>query len=334
MSSTKDKRLIFEKNRLYFLDEVRGRVELIRFDDVFQNLGRVPLHTLDEKTYIVWTMTGGFEKVAKKITESGEAKEVLTAAAISLMIRECWGRYRPRPLLCLGEMTDISLMLAEIVALFHDENILYCLSPKSSAAPIRKKNIARITADYESFPFPAGYFDVVFARDALSPATYEKLVLSLRPGGLLLALLPDGHGFPLSLPGTLSLSGDDGLALVYGRVTSDAQAAVRAGTKDGYIAGQRAIISCIVDEVRGSLPTLLASHDEAALDICIEKIALAEEVTTKIFDEMDQSDLKYRLSLLKEAVTDYRLERDASLRPARAALVWTRCTDVWREITS
>lgn len=200
-----------------------------------------------------------------------------------------------------------------MMPIFHDENLLYVVSPEAEEAT--EQNIVPIRAASGSLPLPEHFFDVaVLDAAAIASDRIAQIILSLRVGGLLLVFLPAGVEFPEAIPGAERLADEAGNVLLYVRLTREKAAMLRERTAAGQLARQKRLIAYILDEVGGALGSLLASSDEARLDAAIAQASLAEDTLLPIYEELLSEDVKYLANRFKESLIEFRLHWDETTR--------------------
>lgn len=313
--------MVLEGMQFFFGDARRGRVLLADAGDFAANRSRALLHYIDDDC--VWVMRDNLKNITEYILRDTASGTSLRAAMAVLAVRALWGKHRPRRILWTGTVGRAAIAVAKMMPIFHDENLLYAVSP-DLPEPL-EKNIVPIRAAHASLPLPEDYFDVaVVDAGGIAPDRLAQILLSLRAGGLLLLLLPTGTGLSAAMPGAEFLADDDGNTLVQVRGTRALAAMFREGTARGRIERQKRLIAYILDEIGDTLGAVLTDGNGGRLDAVIAQAALAEETILPVYEELAGDDLKYLANRFKEALIEFRLhggeERKAQVLESYLAL--------------
>ncbi len=303
--------IVLDDRRFYFDDACRGRVLLLDTGEVLANASRALLHYIDDD--YVWVMRDNLKNITEYIGRGADDNSSLRAAATVLAVREFWGKYRQRRLMRWGPLDRSAIALAKMLPIFHDENLFFIVVPDMpEAAP---EAIIPVRTSYRTFPLPERDFDL-FILDvaAAGQDRLPQILLSLRPGGLLLAFLPAGSDFSRVLPNTTCLTDNAGNRLVSVRLTPELARLLREETAVGQLARQKRLIAYMLDEIGGSLGPLLASGENGPLDAAIAQASLAEDTILSVYEELLSDDIPWLANRFKESLIDYRLRRTDRLR--------------------
>ena len=304
--------MILEELRFSFVD-AEGKCTLLADAGNFSaNQSRALFHYIDED-YIVWEMRDNLKNIMEYIERGAESEASIRAALAVMAVRAFWGKYRSRRVLWMGAQNRATIGIAKMLPIVHEENRLYAVS--SDFPDVMEDNVVPICASCESFPLPEHFFDVAVVDGAeVSAERMTQILLSLRVGGLLLFVLPAGAEFLGTIPGAASLSDDAGNTLLYARLTRETKALLAEETLAGQLALQKRLVSYILDEVGGSLGTLLATGDAEQLDAAIAQVSLAEDTFLPIYEELLSEDVKYLANRFKESLIEFRLHQGKERR--------------------
>ena len=296
----------------FFFEDARGKhILLADAGDYAANESKALLHYIDDD--YVWVMRDNLKNITEYIENAATKGGALRAALAVLVVRELFGKYRPRRILWMGTFHRAAIGVSKMLPLFHDDNLIYAVAP--DLPDDIEKNIVPIRTVCSSLPLPEDYFDVVIVDTVdVTPDRMAQLLLSLRIGGLFIQVLPAGKVIPCTIPNADSFSDDEGNTLLRARMSRELTAVFREGTMKGRLNRQKRLVSYILDELGDSLGSILASDDDLRLEAAITQAALAEENILPIYEELVSGDIKYLANRFKESLIEFRLHRSEKTR--------------------
>ena len=303
--------MILDGLRFSFEDAQGNLILLANAGDYAANESKALLHYIDDD--YVWVMRDNLKNITEYIEREGANGGALHAALAVLSVREFWGKSRPRRILWMGAFHRATIGVAKMLPVFHDENMIYVVSP--DLPDDIEKNVVPIRAACESLPLPEDYFDVVVVDTVdVTPDRMAQLLLSLRVGGVFIQFLPTGKESSCTIPNADSFYDDEGNTLLRVRMSREMTSVFREGTMKGRLDRQKRLVSYILDELGDALGSIMVSDDDMRLDAAVTQATLAEENILPIYEELVSEDIKYFANRFKESLIEFRLHRSEKTR--------------------
>ena len=198
--------MILDGFRFFFEDAQGNHILLADAGDYAANESNALLHYIDDD--YVWVMRDNLKNITEYIENAATKGGALRAALAVLVVRELFGKYRPRRILWMGTFHRAAIGIAKMLPVFHNDNQIYAVA--SDLPDDIEKNIVPIRTVCSSLPLPEDYFDVVIVDTVdVTSDRMAQLLLSLRVGGLFIQVLPAGKVIPCTIPNADSFSDDE-----------------------------------------------------------------------------------------------------------------------------
>ncbi len=307
---------IERQNSKFILKYNDGRTEFL-FDlfDCVSNCSRIPMHRIDSQGNIIFSTYEFLKKVLDDLQaaniESGNG--LFNSVAYLIIYRELIKKYRSFRVLHLGVKSPLIEHLSKLLQMLHPRATLYCLT--DNRIEIKASDLVLINAEYNTYPFPRNYFDVILT-DCIHPDIIKRifpdLLMSIVVNGLFIAL-PSKHGSIEWLDEIAHSIGETNEnRLIYMHIPEEKVDVLRI-LKMGSVEIKKALILQQIygleqDILQLSKSKAIAGNDQ--LDYLIFTVSQVENEICLIYDELVSLDIKYRISLLKEALIRLRLEKD------------------------
>ena len=300
-----------ENLRIFFEDGQRGPILLADLGDFKSNASRALWHYIDENRSVVWVMRDNLQNVIHYIEGEDIPGSSLQALAAVLMIREFFQKYRQRRILQMfsGKRENrVMISMSKLLPIFHDENLLYAVSPEIEA-PF-PDHVIPIRAECGNLPLPTGFYDVIFCEGG---QRMDEIYLALRPGGLCLMALSPKEKLSSGIPGMEVFSDREGNRLLSLRWTEEFYNILKEKSFQGEILRRKKLLSYLYSEIGANMESLFFSKEDSLMDAMIARVSLAEDTILPIYEEMRSDDIKYLMNRLKESLIEFRLHKEEEM---------------------
>jgi len=298
-----------EDLKFYFADAKRGKLLLADTGDFINNVSCALFHYLDKNHNTVYQMRDNLKNLTEYVQrDASNNMKHIGAALLILALKEFFGKTCLRRILYVGDqhrLTRVVESISKMMPIFHEENKIYILSNQSCET--RFDNCEYISSSYKEYPFPSKFFDLVVVSDEAVLSRMPDIMLSIKRGGLFLAVVPLGVKAKYNISAFDSLNDDVGNRLLLKRVTNECHNLFFNATDKGKIEQQKKLISYIYDEVGGALVEIQNDNNKEQLDAVIEQAKLAENIILNIYEYLFNDDIKYLANRFKESLIEYRL---------------------------
>lgn len=241
-------------------------------------------------------------------------------------------------LLQIGDWSNFSSHVANLFTLFGNKNHLYCLTNNNYSANI--PNVSFIPIKLGDDLLPRSRFSMVFV-DIASPISLTSIpaevFLSLKDGGNLL-FLTNLSSIPKILIDKAKVSLlTDRLAFISLSIDSELKNDIFKQTSQGKLEAQKQqIVDSIqsLSKIINKLEFLSENKRISTLDDIITSVIKSEKVLAQVYEELNSFYIKPYFNELKEALIDYRLQKDPSLRKVHFEKIGVLFRKVLYEMTA
>ena len=256
----------------------------------------------------------------------------LHSLALLIIVDKFMQKPQNLQLLQIGDWSKFSDSVVNLFNLFGNKNHLYCLTNDNYSTNIPNVSFIPVKLGDELLPqsrFSMAFID--FARVVSLTSVPAEVFLSLKDGGNLL-FLTDLFSMPKTLIDKIKVYLlTDRLAFISLSIDSKIKDDIFKQTSQGKLKAQKQeIIDSIqsLSKIIKKLEFLPENKRISALDDVINSIIKSEKVLMQIYEELNSFYIKPYFNELKEALIDYRLQKDSSLRKVH----FEKIGDLFRKI--
>lgn len=329
------------KGCTFYLNFSNGEsIPLFNAMDCISNCSRIPFHQLSEDGSTSYLLRERLKMETDMLSAENNRSQhsVLWAVALLLIFPELIKKYRPYQVLQVGPFSLLTQYLTQLLSQVHPRARLYCISDETFCPdhPIT----VPIHAEYRTFPFPQNRFDIVLVDNIPSDVLqdiFPNLVSSITANGFFIYLPPIGENSSWMQDAFCSI-GESGNYIMYNHVSLDQKTSLLRDTAYGLLQSRKNVIRRALSEMEHGLHHLFSLDSSDAktvsslLDRLISEIAQVENMICEIYEDLISTDIKYKINLFKEAVIQWRLEKNPQNLPEKVETVRFRHQQLLTEL--